>query len=287
MNFFLLKLTNILKKMNDAIPICRSVEKHWVFEDAEYFKLWYCILSNTQYTVPARKKVYQGIMYTQHRGEFLFGRREWSRRYGVSEQRIRKFMDLLVADGMVVRTQLTRKFSIYRVVNYDKFNPLKKPVDADVVPPTEPTETPQTTHEKPTDNPQTTTIKKDKIVKKDKNNYTDDFEEFMSAYPKQDEKSRAFTNWKSRMREKVDPQDLIAAAKKYAKNVVGRDSQFIKLASNFIGREKMYLDYVGTERVVEVALDPYHPDSPRQKQIAASLEAARLENEKAKRRLGL
>ena len=152
--------------MNDAIPICRSVEKHWVFEDAEYFKLWYCILSNTQYTVPVRKKVYQGIMYTQHRGEFLFGRREWSRRYGVSEQRIRKFMDLLVADGMVVRTQLTRKFSIYRVVNYDKFNPLKKPVDADVVPPTEPTETPQTTHEKPTDNPQTTTIKKDKIVKK-------------------------------------------------------------------------------------------------------------------------
>jgi len=154
--------------MNDAIPICRSVEKHWVFEDAEYFKLWYCILSNTQYTVPAKKKVYQGIMYTQHRGEFLFGRREWSRRYGVSEQRIRKFMDLLVADGMVVRTQLTRKFSIYRVVNYDKFNPLKKLVDADVVPPTEPTETPQTTHEKPTDNPQTTTIKKDKKVKKDK-----------------------------------------------------------------------------------------------------------------------
>ena len=255
--------------MNDAIPICRSVEKHWVFEDAEYFKLWYCILSNTQYTVPARKKVYQGIMYTQHRGEFLFGRREWSRRYGVSEQRIRKFMDLLVADGMVVRTQLTRKFSIYRVVNYDKFNPLKKPVDADVVPPTEPTETPQTTHEKPTDNPQTTTIKKDKKDKNDKEDTYDYFADFWSKYPKKKAKGDAEKAWKKIKPTEYDALFAGLEAQKKSNDWLKDGGKFIPYPASWLNGRRWE-----DSEVIEIE-DKTDPNSEYQKKLRRELEESR------------
>jgi hypothetical protein len=76
-------------------------------------------------------------------------------------------VELLVADGMIERKQLTRKFTIYSVTNYDKYNPLQTQSNKGTEPLPQPTENPQKTHEKPTDNPQTTTIKTAKTVKKD------------------------------------------------------------------------------------------------------------------------
>lgn len=50
--------------------------------------------------------------------------------------------------------------------------------------------------------------------------------------------------WKARIREKVKPAALIAAAKNYAAAMQGKDARFIKLPTTFLGPDKPYEEYI-------------------------------------------
>ena len=154
---------------DDSIPICRSVFNHWIYEDAEFLKIWITMLGRAQYTKEPRTRLFKGITYTLHRGEFLFGRHKWCEDTGISEDRLRRLIKLLIADNMITLVVFKGKFSIYAVTNYDKFNQPKsltvKGLDADTSPtdlPTDPPPKPKQTIQQTTTNEEG--IKNDKNV---------------------------------------------------------------------------------------------------------------------------
>jgi len=81
---------------------------------------------------------------------------------------------------------------------------------------------------------------------KSKHEYTDDFEEFWSCYPRKTEKAAAFAKWKARLRQKVDPADMIKAAQNYAEKCRqdGTEVRFIKHAKTFLGESRSYEEYI-------------------------------------------
>lgn len=113
----------------DSIPICRSVQKHWIYKDAEYFKIWFEMLANARYGCKPKTDMYEGIIYTLKRGEFIFGRKSWSLRLNIGEQKIRTLIKKLIKENMLVEVSRTSKFTIYSITNYENFNPQDNPQD--------------------------------------------------------------------------------------------------------------------------------------------------------------
>lgn len=74
--------------------------------------------------------------------------------------------------------------------------------------------------------------------------YTAEFEEFWSVYPRLKEKKAAYKQWRARLKEKHKPADLITAARHYAKEVRGKEEQFIKQGKTFLGPNKPFADYL-------------------------------------------
>lgn len=81
---------------------------------------------------------------------------------------------------------------------------------------------------------------------KTKHEYPPEFEQFWQVYPRRVEKLRAFKAWQARIREKVPPADLIAAARQYAEKCrrEGTEERFIKHPSTFLGPARPYEDYI-------------------------------------------
>ena len=104
------------------IGIDRGIENHWIYQDAEYFKVWFEILLRARYSTEPEKKLIEGKIVTIEYSQFIFGRISWSERLKVSEQRLRTLMKKLVADEMIELVQKFPKFSLYSVKNYEKYN---------------------------------------------------------------------------------------------------------------------------------------------------------------------
>jgi len=82
-----------------------------------------------------------------------------------------------------------------------------------------------------------------------KEEYTPEFEQFWTFYPRKIEKKRAYRQWKARLKEKVSPEDLIKAAKHYAEYCKKRNTEpeYIKHASTFLSRDKPYEEFTNHE----------------------------------------
>lgn len=153
---------------DDSIPICRSVFKHWIYEDAEFLKTWITMLGRAQYTPAPKNCLYMGISYTLGRGEFVFGRKKWCKDTGISEERLRRLIGLMVKDNMISVVAFKGKFTIYKIVNYDKFNQQEKHKTKGVAPDNQPTDTPTVTPTEPQQSHQQSTTNEEGI-KNDKN----------------------------------------------------------------------------------------------------------------------
>jgi hypothetical protein len=79
-----------------------------------------------------------------------------------------------------------------------------------------------------------------------RNDYTPEFEEFWSCYPRIKEKARAFKSWNARVRDGTSSDQMITAAQNYAKEckILGTEERFIKLAATFIGPNKPFEEYI-------------------------------------------
>jgi len=104
-------------------------------------------------------------------------------------------------------------------------------------------------------NPQTkvnkTKVNKTKVNKNNtractREEYTPDFEEFWSSYPRKTEKYAAFKAWKTRRKEGVPAADLTAASKHYADYCAakGTETQYIKHAKTFLGPMHPYREWI-------------------------------------------
>jgi predicted secreted protein len=108
--------------MNDAVPICRSVLDHWIFQDPDYFKSWFAMIARARYIREPKIVNYQGTQCEVNYGEIIFGLNKWSSDYNISVQRLRTLIKRLTADRMIEVVRHTNKFTIYRLTNFEKFN---------------------------------------------------------------------------------------------------------------------------------------------------------------------
>lgn len=108
------------------VAVCRRIRSHWIYKDADYLKVWLEMMLCARWSKEPVKEMINGRLVTIGYAEFMFGRISWSNRLGISEKRLRKLVNLLLADNMLQRVTEDpgRKFTIYRLVNYEKFNDL-------------------------------------------------------------------------------------------------------------------------------------------------------------------
>ncbi|WP_103110585.1 phage replisome organizer N-terminal domain-containing protein [Brevibacillus reuszeri] len=104
------------------------------------------------------------------------------------------------------------------------------------------------------------------INKKNVSGYSPEFERFWSIYPRKIGKKEAFKNWKTRLKEKVDPDTLIQAATSYAASCKqrGTSPEYIMHASTFLGPNEKYADYIQSEPdpAANVAKEPVVEEPP-------------------------
>lgn len=108
--------------MDNFIGISREIVSHWIYQDAEYFKVWFEMLHRARYSKEAASELIEGQLIEIKYSEFVFGRKKWCERIGISEQRMRTLLKKLVENDMIELTAKYNKFSLYRIKNYEKYN---------------------------------------------------------------------------------------------------------------------------------------------------------------------
>lgn len=91
-----------------------------------------------------------------------------------------------------------------------------------------------------------TTVKSEGKSNKAISNYTTNFEEFWSVYPRKADKAQAYKKYKARLEDGFSHEQMLMAAKNYA-DQCKRDrteDKFIKHGKTFLGESTPFLDYL-------------------------------------------
>jgi hypothetical protein len=108
--------------MGGFIGIDRGLRDHWIYQDAEYLKVWLEMLFLARFSEETHTELIDGDLISVEYGQFIFGRVKWSQRLKISEQRLRTLMAKLKKENMIELVLEHRKCSVYALVNYAKFN---------------------------------------------------------------------------------------------------------------------------------------------------------------------
>jgi AraC-like DNA-binding protein len=108
--------------MTGYIKIHREIMDHWIYKDAEYFKVWAEMLLRARHSREPKTDLHHGIKYTVNYAQFIYGRKEWSKRLGISEQRLRGLFKKLIDDNMIKVVEHLPRMTIVEVINYEKYN---------------------------------------------------------------------------------------------------------------------------------------------------------------------
>lgn len=237
------------------IGIDRGIVKHWIYEDAEYFKVWFEILYRARFSYEPERKMLEGKLITIEYGQFIFGRTSWSDRLKVSEQRLRTLFKKLQDDEMIEVIQRFPKFSLYSVKNYEKYNQQsnqqqdqsKQWFSGDA----NQQNNNGSTSNQPAANQQLTTQEelsnnaKPKVTRKNNKTYTPEFDEFWNVYPRKIGKLEAFKTWERIIKNGESATTIILCASNYAQDCVNRQTaeQYIKHPKTFLNDER-YKDFM-------------------------------------------
>ena len=102
------------------IKIYRSIQKHWIFEDAEKFKAWNIILFTVNYE-PKKVNIKNTLLQCD-RGESLMSLESWAKAFGNgwNKSKVRRFFILLENDSMII-TKSEHKTTRLTVCNYESY----------------------------------------------------------------------------------------------------------------------------------------------------------------------
>lgn len=104
------------------IGISREITDHWVYKDADHFKVWFEMLYRARYIKEPKTDYIDGHLVTLEYGQFIYGRVSWSVRLKVGEQKLRTLIKKLLGDQMIERVKDYPKFTVYFIKNYEKYN---------------------------------------------------------------------------------------------------------------------------------------------------------------------
>jgi hypothetical protein len=229
-------------KLENFVPVNRNITNHWIYDDAEYFKVWFEMLCRARFAKDSKTDTVYGCLVTINRGEFIYGRKAWSDRLHISERRLRGLIEKMIQDEMIELVQKANKFTIYRIVNYEKYNPLNEETEAEWSAPdfrqesaknppefdhqtdrhNDQQEIPilsqlailydhhndhqnaqQTSSKRPANDQQTSTKeKRNTVIQKNRNIYTPEFESWYSEYPRPEAKAESFKSFEKIRKDK-------------------------------------------------------------------------------------
>lgn len=143
------------------ISLYRSIQDHWLWQEKPFSKgqAWMDLLLSANHQ--DNKIVFDSNLIEVKRGEFITSIRKLCERWGWSNSKVKKFLDLLQNDGMITYKSDTKKTTI-NIVKYEGYQTLSDTKNAP--------ETPQGNHRNVTETPQKHTNNNDNNVNND-NNY--------------------------------------------------------------------------------------------------------------------
>ncbi|MDE2106835.1 MAG: hypothetical protein KGL39_56995 [Patescibacteria group bacterium] len=174
------------------------------------------------------------------RVDILRGQCGWSevrlaQRWKWSRGKVRRFLDELEMDQMIT-TKTAIRTTIITICNYDKYQNHSTPNDT-------PNDTPNgqvTVHQTDTNNNE----KNDKNDKKRKKEYTSDFENLWSAYPRKDgSKSKAFEIYLRALRDGVTHETITGKVSEYARSVFGKEQKYVAHFTTWLNGRRWEADY--------------------------------------------
>ena len=108
--------------MSSWIKLFRDINKHWIWQNSDYLKWWLDILLEVNHA--HAKVVINNKIYECNRGEKLYSLDTWAVRWGTNKSKVRRFLQLLQNDNMIVlksETQTTR----LTVCKYDTYQDMR------------------------------------------------------------------------------------------------------------------------------------------------------------------
>jgi hypothetical protein len=74
--------------------------EHWIYQNSHYFHWWTDLLMNANFE--DKKILIKGNLYDCKRGQSLYSLDTWAKRWKVDKSKVRRFLQLLQNDGMIV-----------------------------------------------------------------------------------------------------------------------------------------------------------------------------------------
>jgi hypothetical protein len=108
--------------LKDFIPIQKSIINHWIYQDSDYFRIWFHVLVRTRFSKEPGTTLVERELITTGYGQFIFGRKTWSEQLKIGEQKIRTLLDKLVKSEMITLVSKHNKCTVYLVNNFEKYN---------------------------------------------------------------------------------------------------------------------------------------------------------------------
>ena len=97
------------------ITLHRSVQKHWIWQEPEALKFWVALLLEANWQ--EKKTMFNGKLIAVKRGELVFGRRTYAKKLAISDNKIRRYIELLKNDNMITHS-ITNKYSIISISQF-------------------------------------------------------------------------------------------------------------------------------------------------------------------------
>jgi hypothetical protein len=192
--------------MQGRVKFHRKItEREW-YSDANTFRVFFHLITI------ANHKDWKRQWIDVKRWQTITGRIELSKKLNLSEMQIRTALDKLERTWEISK-KATNRFTLITVLKYCDYN------DYDLE------DNQQITNKQPTDNQQITTNKNDKNKKEWKEIF---FDLFRSEYPNKKSKDKAKELFDKKVKSWINPDILIAWAKKYKLSTIGTDIWYIK-----------------------------------------------------------
>lgn len=142
--------------MSGWIKIHRSIQDHWLYKEKRSYskyEAWTDILLTVNFT--EAKTIIKGKVYEIRRGESILSLETWSVRWGWDKSKVRRFLNLLQKDNMIIveSDNITTRL---KVCKYDDYQDQRHASET------------QTKHKRHSNDIQTTPIKEEEESKEEK-----------------------------------------------------------------------------------------------------------------------
>ena len=221
--------------MQGWVSIHRQIVENWIWKEKPFSQgqAWIDLLllaNHSENKVPLGNEI-----VTVKSGAFITSELKLMDRWGWSKTKVRRFLNLLISDGMIVKKSDRKKTTI-TIVKYGFYQNL------------ETTEEPIKNHRKTDKRPIKDTNNNDNNennVNKD-HIYSVHFNAFWKVYPRKKEKAKAYKAYRARLKDGFSDDELLRAATAYAEECSSRntDERFIKLGATFLSANTPIEDYL-------------------------------------------